>query len=221
MIISHKHKFIFLKTKKTASTSIEIALSKVCDRHDIITPLYYSDDIVRRKFHGMPPQNFTQGMKNHTTAEDLIKLINIKTWDEYTKVTCVRNTYDMMISKYYWEKQEEKNFDEWYSSYKKSATCNWEIYTINNRPAMNFYIRYENIVEDCSKLSEVLGLEQDLGKLITRIKTKHKHRETQWPEISRESLLKIARDAKQEIEYFNYEVPEQYKNILDMEIDNG
>ncbi|MEL6382956.1 MAG: chondroitin 4-O-sulfotransferase, partial [Cyanobacteria bacterium J06626_18] len=30
MIISHEYKFIFLKTRKTAGTSIEIALSKFC-----------------------------------------------------------------------------------------------------------------------------------------------------------------------------------------------
>ena len=36
MIISHEHKFIFLKTKKTAGTSIELALSRAvraCGRH--------------------------------------------------------------------------------------------------------------------------------------------------------------------------------------------
>ena len=30
MIVSHEHKFIFLKTKKTAGTSIELALSELC-----------------------------------------------------------------------------------------------------------------------------------------------------------------------------------------------
>jgi hypothetical protein len=39
MIVSHKYKFIFLKTKKTAGTSIEISLSRYCDEDDIITPL--------------------------------------------------------------------------------------------------------------------------------------------------------------------------------------
>jgi hypothetical protein len=31
MIVSHEHKFIFLKTKKTAGTSIELALSALCE----------------------------------------------------------------------------------------------------------------------------------------------------------------------------------------------
>ncbi len=30
MIISHEHKFIFLKTKKTAGTSVELALTRLC-----------------------------------------------------------------------------------------------------------------------------------------------------------------------------------------------
>ena len=38
MIISHKYKFIFIKTRKTAGTTIEYNLSKYLGHNDIITP---------------------------------------------------------------------------------------------------------------------------------------------------------------------------------------
>ena len=47
MIVSHTHKFIFLKTKKTAGTSIELALSELCGPDDVITPLTEIDEAQR------------------------------------------------------------------------------------------------------------------------------------------------------------------------------
>ena len=55
MIISHEHKFIFLKTKKTAGTAIEAALSELCGPRDVITP-YREESEADRK--GLPPQNY-------------------------------------------------------------------------------------------------------------------------------------------------------------------
>ena len=43
VIASHQHRFIFLKTRKTAGTSVEIALSKVCGPDDIITEISPED----------------------------------------------------------------------------------------------------------------------------------------------------------------------------------
>ena len=39
MIICHSKKFIFIKTKKTAGTTVEIALSRACTEGDIVTDL--------------------------------------------------------------------------------------------------------------------------------------------------------------------------------------
>ena len=55
MIVSHEHKFIFLKTIKTAGTSIEAALAQICGPDDIITPYREASETDRK---GRGPQNF-------------------------------------------------------------------------------------------------------------------------------------------------------------------
>lgn len=40
MIISHKYKFIFIKTSKTAGSSIEAYLSSVCDKDDVFSEIW-------------------------------------------------------------------------------------------------------------------------------------------------------------------------------------
>ncbi len=56
MIVNHRHKFIFLKTRKTAGRSIEIALSQFCDSNDIITPITDEDERTRQEMGFRGPQ---------------------------------------------------------------------------------------------------------------------------------------------------------------------
>ena len=71
MILSHKHKFIFIKTRKTAGTSIEIALSRFCGKDDIITPISPEDEKIRKKI-GVKPQNY------HESIYDFLPLLIIE-----------------------------------------------------------------------------------------------------------------------------------------------
>jgi hypothetical protein len=54
MILSHKHRFVFIKGVKVAGTSVEIALSQVCGPEDIITPITPADEPYRLGTSGEP-----------------------------------------------------------------------------------------------------------------------------------------------------------------------
>ena len=65
-IISYRHKFIFVKTVKTAGTSIEVHLAAKCGPKDIVTPIIPSNpDHQPRNFDG-------EGkiFRNHMPARD-------------------------------------------------------------------------------------------------------------------------------------------------------
>ena len=54
MILSHAHRFIFIKGIKVAGTSAEIALSQLCGRDDIITAITAADERYRLGTRGEP-----------------------------------------------------------------------------------------------------------------------------------------------------------------------
>lgn len=58
MIISHKWKFIFIKTQKTAGTSIEAFLSRFCGDDDVITPFGSEEERRRSDYAGRGFQNY-------------------------------------------------------------------------------------------------------------------------------------------------------------------
>ena len=66
-IVSYQKNFIFIKTNKTAGTSLEIALSKFCGKEDIIGPIFTQDEDLRKSKGFLGAQNFI----NKTNAKKL------------------------------------------------------------------------------------------------------------------------------------------------------
>lgn len=127
MIFSHKHKFIFIKGRKVAGTSIEIALSPHCGPQDILTPISPADELARLALGGQPQnysranrveaeylalvqaQNFEAAIKtrvhsataypffNHMPLATVEALLDPPS-QEYTLVYAVRNPYQKVAS---------------------------------------------------------------------------------------------------------------------------
>jgi hypothetical protein len=59
MIVSYHHNFIFVKTRKTAGTSMEIALASHAGENDVVTTLTRQDEFLRADMYpGALPRNF-------------------------------------------------------------------------------------------------------------------------------------------------------------------
>lgn len=59
MIVSFEHAFIFLKTRKTGGTSVEIALTPWCGAEDILTPISVEDEVARMLEGAVQARNYS------------------------------------------------------------------------------------------------------------------------------------------------------------------
>ena len=183
MIISHKHKFIFIKTKKTAGTSIEIALSQVCGEEDIITGLPREDEQVRESVGGKGPQHtaipvgkytlrerfryLRKGQQarlvNHTRAGRVRKFIGRRIWNQYYTFCFDRNPWDKAVSLYYWRTRNDKarpEFSQFLRSGKAHTLSNFKIYSVWAKPAVDQVYKYEELDTALADIARKTGLAQ-------------------------------------------------------------
>jgi sulfotransferase famil protein len=110
MIISYKHRFIFIKTRKTGSSSIQMALSTVCGDEDIIVC-----DQLNRNLDKAFSRN------PHTNLRQMKLAIAEGAWRSFFKFAFVRNPWDLVVSRYHWENKgmdcSVPDFRRWIGTY--------------------------------------------------------------------------------------------------------
>ena len=229
MIISHKHKFIFIKTNKTAGTSIELALSKFCGPDDIITPFNPEDEELRRCL-GLPgPQNYRPSLwpldvlgdierkpyekeefqfYNHISSREIIEFIGKNNWHNYYTFCFERNPWDRVISHYYWfHKSEPRPSIQKFLRSKAPMilkTWGYKNYTIDDDIVVDKVCKYEHINDELETIRKLIGIPQQLE--LPWAKSKFRKDKRSYREVFNEDDRKyIAELFREEISLLGYE----------------
>lgn len=111
MIISHSHKFIFIKSLKTAGTSIEAALSQHCGGNDVVVPInafaHNRDEKGELVHQGMNADDVYRKIGQHVDAPTIQARLPAEVWNSYFKFSITRNPWDRALSYFFWDRRKD------------------------------------------------------------------------------------------------------------------
>lgn len=199
MIISHKYRFIFIKTYKTAGTSLEVYLSGVCGENDVVTPVF-------PEVEGHVPRNWC-GFYNHMSANEVKNNVGEEIWKNYYKFCVERNPWEKFISFYWMEKSRRDkalSIDDF--MLEEKIGYSWPLYAdpATNKPMVDEIIRYENLNEDLGKLFSKLGIPWTEYLTVTAKGEYRQDKSSFEKQLTREQIDYLSLRFESEIEWFGY-----------------
>jgi len=211
MLLSHNHKFIFVKTFKTAGTSTEIIFEKFCDNEkDIIGCRGAISD--KKAVIINKPKNAIKGGKilfrNHIEAKKIKKLVGGRIFNNYFKIANIRNPWDLMVSAFHFKhKSKLDNFtiDELRKSFKifsKHSVYKYDHIIVNNKFCMDYYVRFEHLHKDINTVLKKLNINHTVTKLPHK---KNSNRKIPYQEYyDAESKENVKLKNQKFIDFFDY-----------------
>jgi hypothetical protein len=227
MILSHKHKFIFIKTAKTAGTSIEVFLSERCGPQDVVTPIVppieghqprnYEGfinpipEIIDRpgKLFSALRHTVTTCTKfyNHMPAYEVKNRVPARIWNGYFKFCVERNPWDKVLSHYHMHAAREGgslSLDQYLD--RRRFPINYFRYM--DRSGKNVIVdrivRYENLLAELAEVFAQLNIPFD-GNLGVAAKSDYRGDRRPYQEVFNEAQRRIVENAfAKEIELHRY-----------------
>lgn len=101
MLISHKHKLIFIKTHKTSTQTFNNFMREHLGPDDVVTgdPNHGTEINVDKKFDtGLCALDFREKYGNHLPWFMIKEIVGDEIWNEYNKITIERHPKDRMVS---------------------------------------------------------------------------------------------------------------------------
>jgi len=200
MIISHKHQFIFVKTRKTAGSTLEKLLYPYLGEFDICTG---------SERDNTPPLN-TDNKDGHMGWKQ-IENFYPREWKEYYKFTIERNPWDKVVSSYFWHKiiKEERfgtmDFEEYVNTSGNMLPIDWNKYAFKKNIMVDNIWLYENMEDMYSELNDLFGFNITEGDWKnTRLKSGIRKVDTYKEMHTKNTIDKVSELFKNEIKYLGY-----------------
>ena len=181
MIISHERRFILVKSRKTASTSIERAIIPQLGRRDVWTPIsippvagqnYYSlwpVDVMTAKWEWFRDVAGRKSRFHHRFYFDHMPLSRIRRtlpaaqFSTYRKFAFDRNPWDFLVSLYAYRRRKPPvagwDFDRFL--HEGHIVQNRDLYTENGAVIADRVLRYEDLAAALAEMSAATGLSFD------------------------------------------------------------
>jgi hypothetical protein len=225
MIISHRHKFIFIKTRKTAGTSVEIALSEHCGPEDVLTRFGPpEDEHMRLQLTGIGGQNYRLPLqrlrysearwaaknrrvprfRQHDTAELVRHYVRSNIWSEYLTFTIERNSFDKAVSRYHWHPGRTRPpMEEFFARSPVLHLSDWPAYTVNDDVIVDRVVRFEQLQDDLDEVTNLLSIP---ALSLPRAKGGHRPKKSHYSDaLSPTSRARVELVCAKEICHFGYQ----------------
>ncbi len=219
MIISHTRRFIFIKSFKTAGTSVEAALSNYCSGNDVVVPInafeHNRDKDGRFVHRAMNADEVYRQIGQHVDAATIKAREPAEVWNDYFKISLARNPWDRALSFFFWDMRTSPAirpkprwyhrlgmpFDEFkiirreFHRYLDEGrlTNNDKFYVMDGKLCVDFIIRYERLQEDFDYVCRRVGIEPTprLPELKTGIRKGGHHYTEYYDDRTRDLVAKL------------------------------
>lgn len=182
MIVSHKYKFIFIKTHKTAGSSMEMALGPLCGPDDIVTPMesnvdsgiprnYHEKRLLARAYAGSRwvrkcinrhSPLIGKWYYEHMPASRVRELVGEDIWNSYHKFCFERNSWEKVVSYYNWKKFGQRkpmpDFKTWVMKKSHRLPSDASLYFDGEACMMDEVFEYDGFLSKFTDLCQRLGI---------------------------------------------------------------
>jgi hypothetical protein len=209
MLISQKHKFLFVHVYKNGGMSVSKALSPFAVNK------YQRETVRVLKQLNLPcPKNWDPNpFDTHVTASDLVTVMGQAEFNSFFSFAFVRNPWDWLVSIYCYvlKKPDHRLHDHFISLGSFENYIGWQcedglppqkefLFSQDNQQLVNFLGRFENLEQDFKTVCTQIGVSAELPKLNVSRQSRS------FKEYYDERLVEMVREKYQpDIDLFDYQ----------------